>query len=726
MSLLVGTALLSGVSFLPLAPLAHAADAPAPDQSAAVMAPSDQVDFTAAALTYDETGQIITAEGDVEITQNGKILRAEKVVYNLPQDTIEALGKVTLLEESGNVYFADHVTLDKKMKNGFAKKIRAILADGARLTAEEGTRTDDEKTTLKMASYTPCEPCKLDPSKPPLWQITADKVTHSKSQHSLEYEDAQLEVYGVPIVYAPYFTHSDGTIKQKDGFLPPKFSLNSQLGFGVSNSYYWGLSPSADATLGAKIFTQETPQLFGEIRKRFNDAELELKSSLTYSEDDDRMRGHFSGEGLWDIDKKWRAGFQSEIASDDKYLRQYDITSKDVLTNELYAERFDQRDYFSARALAFQDVRVSDTSTDQPNVLPEITASFIGEPIATLGGRWSADLSMLSLVRKGNGQDVTRLSGDLGWKRRDILPLGIVNEFNISAQNDIYTISDRNESISAGADDGSQAYRFYPQVHNVTSLPFIKPLDDAHMAVEPTFAISASTRTKNDTEIPNEDSQDAQIDVTNIFEANRFPGIDRVENKSRITYGLRTGYYTNDGSTGEAFLGQSYRLDDEDNPFPEGSGLSAQHSDIVGQILADYQKRYTFLYRFQMDSDSLRSQRHEINGEANFGDLSLAATYLYARALEGTEINQSRQQVYGNLSYGLTPEWTLSSAARYDLSETEEGLRYTDIGLNYLGQCVSVSAQARKNFTNDDTGDNATEITVQLGLKNLGSIGNAE
>src|SRR5690606_27101786 len=84
--------------------------------------------------------------------------------------------------------------------------------------------------------------------------------------------------------------------------------------------------------------------------------------------------------------------------------------------------------------------------------------------------------------------------------------------------------------------------------------------------------------------IPNEDSRDAQIDMLNLYADNRFPGSDRYENGSHVSYGFKFGGYQN--STGNAAfitLGQSYRLS-SDNPFPEGSGLENDSSDYVGQI----------------------------------------------------------------------------------------------------------------------------------------------
>lgn len=690
--------------------------------------PEEQVDFQAVTISYDEASQIITAEGQVEVAQAGRIVKSDKIIYNLPQDKVEAIGNVVMMDKNGDVHFAERAELKTKLKDGYIQKLKSVLADGSRITASEGQKTGG-KTVMKDASYTPCEECKLNPDKPVLWQIVADEVTHDDENHSIDYKNAKFEVYGVPVAYVPYFSHSDGTIKQKSGFLTPKLSLNSQLGFGLESRYYWGISPSEDATIGAKVFSKNIPQITGEYRKRFDNAKLEFDSSATYSNDnndtenDRKARAHLFGKGLWDINDKWRSGLNLQLSTDDTYLREFDITRDNVLENQIYVERFDDRDYFSARALAFQDVRVSNRSVDQPNILPEIQASFLGNPNDLLGGRWNADFSSLNLLREGSGQDILRGSTNLQWQRRDSIDLGFINTLSLSMRGDAYQIYDRDLNSNVGGTGGENAFRFYPVIHDVVSYPVAKNMGSAQIIIEPTVSFTMSSKTKNDTKIPNEDSQDAQIDTTNIFEANRFPGLDRVEDKSHITYGSRAGIYADDGSLGEFFLGQSYRFDNDSNPFPDGSGLSEQESDVVGQVTIQYQNLYDLNYRFQLGSDNFQSERHELDASADFGRLSLSTTYLYARELENTDIQDSRQQIYGASAYELDENWNLSSHVRYDLSKEEEGLRSTGLGLNYIGQCFNILTSLRRNYSDKETGDNATEFSVQLGLKNIGSFG---
>ncbi|NCC22600.1 MAG: LPS-assembly protein LptD [Alphaproteobacteria bacterium] len=689
------------------------------------------VDFSADRLIHDEDAQIISARGNVELVQSGRILRADEIIYSLREDRVIARGNVVLNETNGDVHFAEEVEFTNEMRDGFVIGLRSLLADGSRFAAGRGERTGGQTTIMYQASYTPCEPCKVNPDKSPVWQITADKVTHHAAENRVSYNDAKFEVFGVPVAWTPYFSHPDGSVKQKTGFLTPSFGYDSELGAIIESRFYWGISPNRDATIGTILMTQENPVLLGEYRHRWADAMIELEGSGTYSGRTDSIagedvvlgneeRGHFAGEGLWNVNERWRTGFDVEVASDDQYLRQYDFSSEDVLESQLFAERFSGRDYAEIRAIAFQDVRVrEERAADQPNILPEAYASFYGEPDALFGGRWNLELSGLGLQREGRGQDVYRTVAIADWQRRVVFPVGLLSTLNLTGRGDVYQVEDR--PAGAASEGASTETRTFVRAHLVTSYPLAREFDEAQVLIEPRVAVTASPNIEEDSDIPNEDSQDVQIDASNLFEANRFPGYDRIEDQSRVTYGLKTGVYGHGGSHGDIFLGQSYRFDEDENPFPRGSGLSERGSDIVGQVSAAYKGRAALNYRFQIGSESLTSQRHEVDAYSNWRRLGVQGRYLFASALGGTDIDQSREQAGGALSYHVTDDWRARTSALYDLGQ-DPGLRRAEFGIDYFGQCVNLSGTLTRELTRDSSGDSGTEIMFRVGLKNLGEF----
>ncbi len=693
------------------------------------------VDIQADQMSRDEQSDIVSASGDVMVVQAGRILRADEVLYRLSEDQIEADGYVVLNEENGDIHLVDRAVYQNKLRDGHVENLRTVLNDGSRFTAESGDLKGGTEITMHGASYTPCEPCKEDPDKAPLWGIVASEVRHDQEEQRISYKHARFEAMGVPIAYTPYFSHPDGTIKQKSGFLAPSLGYKSELGAFAETSYYWAIAPDQDATLGVIAMTEQAPLGTVEYRKRWDDAYLEFSGGVTYSDrtertagtdvaEDEEVRGHVFATGVWDINDKWRSGLNVNWASDDQYMRQYDFTNEDVLENELYLERFSGRNYAAARLLSFQDIRIRETPLDQPNILPEIVASFKGEPgkVPLLKGQWSVDASALGLSRDNDEQDVQRISLGGGWDRKMVSDYGLLTSVSANVRGDVYYTTDRTEATTgSGRSSTSTDVRAFPQFHMQSSYPMAREFEKMQAKIEPVVALTFAPNLTRESSIPNEDSNNVQIDASNIFEPNRFPGYDRVEDRSRVTYGLRTGLFGYEGSFGEVFLGQSYRFDEDDNPFPQGSGLDRQKSDVVGQISGNYDGIYSLDYRFQLNSDDFTSERHEVDLSADWNRFRLQSSYLFASALEGTDITESREQLEADAQFYLSKEWRTRFGATQDLGE-DPGLRQAYAGLDYLGQCLFWSLTGERNLTRDASGDSSTEILFRIGLKNLGEF----
>lgn len=690
---------------------------------------ADPVDFQADNLVHDEEGNIIRASGNVMLVQNGRILRADQIVYDLNRDIVKATGHVVLNEESGEIYYAEKLLLKNSMKDGLVTTLHTYLADGSRFIAESGKRQGGNKTTMNGTIFTPCKVC--EKGETPAWQIRASEVSHDKLEKTISYRNARFEFFGIPVAYTPYFSHSDGSVKQESGFLAPSMKYKSSLGAAIGTKYYWALNESEDLTVGLTAFTKQLPLGTVEYRRRWADASLEVSGGITYAERDEKdagvtvtkdeeVRGHVFAEGLWNINDKWRAGTNIALASDDQYMNQYDFSGEDILENELYVERFANRDYFTGRLIGFQDTRTGTDKEDQPMLLPEIVASFKGDPnaVPVVGGNWSVEGSYMGLRREGEDQDVDRMSLQTSWQRRLISRTGLLTSVDASVRGDVYHVNDANDLAGRSSESES---RLFPQMHVESKYPLAKQFEKSQMTVEPLVAVTIAPNVDVDDSIPNEDSQDVQIDASNLFEANRFPGYDRLEDRSRVTYGLRTGLYGHDGSYGNIFLGQSYRFDEDDNPFPAGSGLNRRESDIVGQISANYAGNYKLDYRFQLDSESLSSQRHEVDAGIDFDRFSFDADYLFATALDGTNITENREQISADASYYWDHEWRSRIGATQDLGDSP-GLREAYLGLDYLGECLSWSLTGERNLTDDSSGDSSTEIMFTIGLKNIGEF----
>ena len=177
--------------------------------------------------------------------------------------------------------------LSDDYRDGFVDSLRLDAPDQTRMAATRAERSSGNYTVFQNGVYTACAPCKDDPKKPPLWQVKAARIIHDQGEKMIYFEDARLEFFGQPMLYMPYFSAPDPTVKRKTGFLMPTLSANSVYGGGVEVPYYWALAPDYDATLAPMITTKQGPLLQGEFRQRLINGAYSIRAAGIYQLDKD-------------------------------------------------------------------------------------------------------------------------------------------------------------------------------------------------------------------------------------------------------------------------------------------------------------------------------------------------------------------------------------------------------------------------------------------------------
>ncbi|MBU0800068.1 MAG: hypothetical protein KKA05_03610, partial [Alphaproteobacteria bacterium] len=248
------------------------------------------VDLVADRMEHDDQTGKVTAAGNVELTQSGRVLRAEEVSYNVNTGKVTAHGHVVLKEPNGDVHFAENVELSEEMTKGFVEGLQSYLSDGGQFKAQRGERISTTLLTMHEASYTPCD-CDLDKDGDPVWRILAEKITYDETKHKVTYKNAKFELFGTPVFWTPYLAHSDGKIKRKSGLLTPGGGYDSELGAILTQNYYWDIAPDRDATVGGMLTTQQNPVALAQYRQRWARGDLVVDGSLTYSGRTDDIAG---------------------------------------------------------------------------------------------------------------------------------------------------------------------------------------------------------------------------------------------------------------------------------------------------------------------------------------------------------------------------------------------------------------------------------------------------
>ncbi len=157
-----------------------------------------------------------------------------------------------------------------------------------RMAATRADRSAGNYTVFENGVYTACAPCRDNPKKPPLWQVKGARIIHDQTDKMLYFENAQLEFFGVPMAYLPYFSTPDPTVKRKTGFLMPAYTTVPDLLATAWKPRSTGQSrPDYDATFNPRFTTRQGVLFQGEFRQRL------INGSLS----DPRLRHRPAGSG---------------------------------------------------------------------------------------------------------------------------------------------------------------------------------------------------------------------------------------------------------------------------------------------------------------------------------------------------------------------------------------------------------------------------------------------
>lgn len=694
------------------------------------------VEFAADAVTYDTKNELITATGNVELMQEGNRILANTLTYDQKTGVVSAEGNIRLIEKSGNIVFAEKIELSDDLKDGFIQNVKALLTDDSRIAAASGKREGGAKTIFNHAVYSPCDVCADKPEKPPLWQIKAVRVVHDENKHRIKYRNAFLELWGVPIIYTPYISHADSTVQRASGLLTPKPGRSSSLGATFQLPYFIPLAQNRDITLTPMYTTAEGPVLFGEYRHHVGFGAFNAKGSITYVDQRDdlgektgrrEIRGHLFSKGKFQMQDfanlggLWQWRYDAQYATDDTYLRKYDITNTDTLTTDLIMERFYGRSYGIASAYHFQGLRIEDRPSLTPIALPMLSYHYVSKP-GFMGSKFLVDANMMALTRTG-GMDTRRVSLSGAYELPYIANTGDLFKLTTSLRVDAYQISNaENPDSVINAGRNGFTSRALPQMTLEWKHPFVSYKGSVQQTIEPLVTVVASPKGGNPASIPNEDSRSFELDDLNLFSANRFTGLDRWDGGTRVAYGVRYGVY---GAQTQAriLVGQVYQAERSDI-FVQGTGLDGHWSDYIVGINVNFSPYLDLIHRMRIDKESFAFRRNETDVTVGPKAFKLTVGYLdINRDIEGSGADsndlENRREIRTSARYLINDHWSTRGSYIRNLKDGGKSI-YSSAGLLYEDECIQFEVSYNRRYTRDRDIEPSTSINFRIVLKHLG------
>ena len=707
-------------------------------------------------LVYDTGGNRVIAKGNVEIYYNNYILTADQVVYDQSANTLTAVGNVVLKEPNGNIVRADRYTLTDDFRDGFVQSLSIVAADDTRIAAERAVRRGGNTTVFTNGRFTPC---KTTDGMPPLWCISAATVIHDQQAATITYQDAQFELFGVPILYTPYFEHADPSVKRKSGFLMPQPSGSETLGYSTTIPYYFALAPNYDFTFYPMYTSRQGVLWQGEWRHRLESGQYYIKGAgidqdaddlpdaITNRDQYEGWRGSLETKGLFSLSSWWKFGWDVTLESDDTFRRFYKLDNM-LLTdrvNKVFLAGLSDRNYMGIELYHFGGLMFTDTPETESRAHPIMDYNYVfADPI--LGGELTWNTNALSFSSEqdptvtspfaSGTEQMNRIVTEVNWRRRFTDPLGITYTPFGQLRGDIYQVNDYvNPEDPAGPLNDVSLARGLALGGVTVAYPWVANSRYGSHVIEPIGQIIARQSTIDQNALPNEDAQSLVFDDTNLFEVTKFSGYDRIETGTRANVGLQYTFQSNDGGYARLLAGESIHLagvnpyadpglDANGDPvFSPYSGLQNDRSDYV---LGAYVAPWSFLQlisQTRFEQSGLAMRRQDAGGSVSVGPFQASAIYAYLASDLTNGIATPQDDVYGSLNIRLTDRWSIAAAARYDIDADE--IASDMFQARYADECFVLTATYTDNYYhNPDIVDGQT-LMLRFELKHLGEFGYA-
>jgi LPS-assembly protein len=259
--------------------------------------------------------------------------------------------------------------------------------------------------------------------------------------------------------------------------------------------------------------------------------------------------------------------------------------------------------------------------------------------------------------------------------------------------------------------------------------PFVGPAFGGTQILVPRVQVVLTPPTQN-LDIPNEDARSVDLEDSNLFALNRFPGYDRWEDASRVTYGFDWSLERKNLSV-ESTVGQSYRLSRNPGIFPEGTGLTGHISDIVGRTRVRFGRFIDITDRYRLDKSNLAVRRNEV-------DLTVGTQQTYAqigylrlnRNIDPTiEDLRDKEELRVAARVLFHKYWSIFGATVIDLTDkTEDPLSLADgfqpvrhrLGIQYEDDCLEVGVTWRRDYEQIGAFRKGSTFSIHLAFKGLG------
>ena len=506
--------------------------------------------------------------------------------------------KVQFLILKNQNYIAQDINIDFK-KDLFGNKNNDPRFKGLSSSSKNGI------TTINKGVFTSCK--KND--KCPPWTIQADKITYDENKKQINYDNALVKIYDIPVLYFPKFFHPGPTVKRQSGFLVPHINNSNILGSSLQIPYFYAPSNNKDFTFKPTFFDKDIFMFQNEYRQQnknsffITDFNIVDGYKSKKSNEKNTLTHLFS---KYQIDLDFENFIESSLnisfqkVNNDTYLKVFDTNivntdlkpdNFDTLTSDIDLNLENEKFSLNTGFTAYENLSKQNSDRYQ-YVLPyyDFSKSFFdNNNFASFNF-----ISQGDNILKDTNSLRSRMINNLNIQSYDYFSKnGFKNNFNYYLKN----------TISAGKNnteyDSSPHIKFMNIFELVSSFPLINKSENYIDYLNPKISLRI-----NPSDMKSYKNENRQINNDNIFNINRLGLIDTLESGQNLTLGLdyKKEKIDNINKYFELKLGKVLRTKSNKN-IPSNSTLDKKNSNYFGKITNNLNENINFNYEFSINHD---------------------------------------------------------------------------------------------------------------------------
>ena len=670
---------------------------------------------------FDQKKMTITAKGGVTINQTSKnfTIETDEIFYDKLNNLIISNSNTILKDNIQNTYFVEsfkfelnknllkviNLKLQDKNMNVLKSKVAFINTKSGKLFGKDinvnfdsssfekqneprlkanSMVIDDNFTNLTKGVFTTCK--KRDNCPP--WEMRSEKIQHDKRKKIINYKNAFLRIYDIPIMYFPKFFHPDPTVKRQSGFLIPTIK-NSNDGKNYLNTpYFLAIAENKDATFSPRFYTKD--RLMVQTEYRQVNAKSNQIADFSYStKKNESSKNHFFYEFKKDLDFDYfennEINLKVQQTSNDTYLKADKLKGKiidnyDILENTFNLSLYSNDLSINFDTAVYEDLSKKDSSDKYEYILPKLS---LIKKIDNNNYNGNFTFKSQATIRNYNTNIYERNNlNELIFKSYPkISSNGFYNNYEFIIKNS--NTSNKNSSYK---NDENLYLSGIFQYNSV--LPLIKENEKYKKILKPKFSLKLAPKHTKDNR-----NEETKIDFNNIFTLERLSK-NTTEGGLSLSYGSEYSLLNKEKSN-EIFnlrLANNVRLENNDD-ISNSQQMGEKTSNILSEIEFSPNKFFKTKYSNSLKNDLKNISYENLTTEFRINNFITKFDYLNE--------NSSSKNSY------LTNETTLNLDEANSLSfstrkNKEKNLNeYYNFMYQYKNDCLAASIEYNKDYYSD-------------------------